>query len=95
MESEWEQSKIVELMEMRKHRLNQTFVLDPVFIKEAFISFETISNKTTKHPISTGFIGIYTLLRSCASVSAFGFCDTNQGAQFKSEWPDFRHDVPY
>ena len=82
MESEWEQSKIVELMEMRKHRLNQTFVLDPVFIKETFTSFETISNRTTKHPTSTGFLGVYTLLRSCRSVSAFGFCDTSQDIQF-------------
>ena len=92
LESEWEQSKIVELMEMRKNRLNQTFVLDPVFIKEAFASFETIANRTTKHPISTGFIGMYTSLRSCASVSAFGFCDTNLDIQFRTQWHELKHE---
>ena len=92
MKAEKEQRKIVEFLEMGKHRLNKTFVLDPIFIQDAFVSFETIAKRKTRRPVSTGFIGMYTLLRSCRSVSAFGFCNSVRDRQFSSQWHDLRHE---
>ena len=92
LESEFEQSKIAEFLEIRKRKLKNSFVLDPVFTNQAYKNFETLSQTKLRHPCSTGFIGMFLMSRSCRSVSAFGFCNSKADGNYRTMWHDYENE---
>ena len=92
LESEFEQSKIADFLEIRKRKLKDSFVLDPVFTNQAYKNFETLSQTKLRHPCSTGFIGMFLMSRSCRSVSAFGFCNSKTHGNYRTMWHDYKNE---
>ena len=92
LESEFEQSKIADFLEIRKRKLKDSFVLDPVFTNQAYKNFETLSQTKLRHPCSTGFIGMFLMSRSCRSVSAFGFCNSKTDGNYRTMWHDYKNE---
>ena len=62
------------------------FALDPLFIQSAVTAFERLSNKPVKTLLSTGFLAMYFLTKTCTKISAFGFCSIDN---YNNRWHNF------
>ena len=51
-----------------------TFSIDPLFTQSAIAAFERLSNARLKTLISTGYLAMYLLTKTCNRINAFGFC---------------------
>ena len=76
--------KILQVFMTRKDKLNETFILNPIFLNFVNVAFESVIKKPVKHLPTTGFIAIVALAKLCKEVHTFGFIDPA---------PIFWHDI--
>ena len=63
------------------------FSIDPLFTQSAIAAFERLSNTRVKTLISTGYLAMYLLTKTCRRINAFGFCSIDN--YNPRRWHDF------
>ena len=63
------------------------FSTDPLFTQSAIAAFERLSNTRVKTLISTGYLAMYLLTKTCRRINAFGFCSIDN--YNPRRWHDF------
>ena len=84
--------KYAEFLNVRKQKLNSTFILHHNFIKRSRDAFEESSNVKLKYYPSSGFMGLFLLARTCSRITAYGFSNSNLKHDYKFLGKILTHD---
>ena len=84
--------KYTEFLKERKSKLNQTYILNHEFIKRSRDAFEVSSGTKLRYYPSSGFMGLFLLSRTCSSISAYGFSDSELKKDYKFVGKILTHD---